>query len=385
MKTLEAELENAQTRILELDTARNDEKARKDKIAGERDQAKGRMIELQGELATLRADVEERERSHAGVLADNAREHGMLLAKQEVLTSELQELKDQLMQEQSALRQRSLEAEEANTALKALRADQAASAAELEELRETVATTEARLRDREALLGSQVASKTEKLNSLEVTLRGQYRELAEMTRILADKETEFDRAKDDAQQELQRERDAREKAEAQISDLAGRLEDSRRDVAEAKRAYEAKAVELERAEENAERDLTQERKSSTEAIRRERVARDAAEARASDLDSRLGTQFRELSEVMRFLSESEQALTNARVQSEAELTEIRGQALELESRRAEVEACLNEERSRASEREAQLLGQIDALRRSTSWRLTQPLRSVVGWFRGDPR
>lgn len=257
-----------------------------------------------GKLEAQESALEEshaRDSEHAELVAERDREIARLQEAHDALVLNAKSLGDRLAQEQSALAQRSLEAEETHRALDELLVAKERSEVELQSLR-----------DREILLEAQVAQKSEQLRALEDTVKTQYRELADMTRILAEKEASLEREREMSAQALEHER-----------------------------------------------------KIASQTLERERAARVSVEARNTQLDTRLQTQFRELADVTRFLAESEQGLTAAN------------------QRRVDVQAQLNAEKARAGQVEEMLRHEIAALRTSTSWRMTQPLRAVVNWVRGN--
>lgn len=308
---------------------------------GALDQSSREADELRRSLEALRTEHGVREAAHSAQLAERDRALERLEKARDAQSAELEELRHRLSQEQSALEQRSHEADETHKALEALQAELAerdlahtelqraheAAVAEAAALRESLSAAETRLQDRDALFRGQIAARTEQVQTLEMTLKGQYRELAEMTRILANKESEIEHERKSASQTLEQER---------------------------KTAAQA---------------LERERTGAREALERERSARTSSEARVTALDNQLQTQFREMSELSRLLSRSEQALTAARMQSQADL--------------AAVQSRLDAQKADAQDRERVLCEEIQALRTSSSWRLTQPLRSVVDWVRGN--
>ena len=279
----------------------------------------GKLKEEQASVATRMDELALREAAHSAQLAERDRALERLEEVRDAQSAELDELRHRLSQEQSALEQRRHEADETHKTLETLQAELArrdhahaelqrvheAAVEEVASLREAVRATESRLQDRDALFRGQIATRTEQVQTLETTLKGQYRELAEMTRILANKESEIEQERKSAFETLEQERKTA-----------------------------AQALERERTE-------------GREACERERSSRISSEARAAALDNQLQTQFRELSELSRLLSQSEQAQTAAQ------------------------------------DRERLLSEEIQALRTSSSWRLTQPLRSVVDWVRGN--
>ncbi|MCT4372839.1 hypothetical protein CLG85_022035 [Yangia mangrovi] len=263
-------------------------------------------------LDAIRAELDSTAPAFAQVLKTGRDEVSAMSARIGELTEELASrdgkleaqaaaLEETHAQEQSALAQRSLEAEETRRALDELLVAKERSEVELQSLR-----------DREILLEAQVAQKSEQLRALEDTVKTQYRELADMTRILAEKEASLDREREMSAQALEHER-----------------------------------------------------KIASQTLERERAARVSVDARNTQLDTRLQTQFRELADVTRFLAESEQGLTGAN------------------QRRVDVQEQLNAEKARAGQVEEMLRREIAALRTSTSWRMTQPLRAVVNWVRGS--
>ncbi|MCA0942746.1 hypothetical protein LCM08_23905 [Salipiger pacificus] len=263
-------------------------------------------------LDAIRAELDSTAPAFAQVLKTGRDEVSAMSARIGELTEELASrdgkleaqaaaLEESHAQEQSALAQRSLEAEETRRALDELLVAKERSEVELQSLR-----------DREILLEAQVAQKSEQLRALEDTVKTQYRELADMTRILAEKEASLDREREMSAQALEHER-----------------------------------------------------KIASQTLERERAARVSVDARNTQLDTRLQTQFRELADVTRFLAESEQGLTGAN------------------QRRVDVQEQLNAEKARAGQVEEMLRREIAALRTSTSWRMTQPLRAVVNWVRGS--
>ena len=120
-----------------------------------------------------------------------------------------------------------------------------------------------------------------------------------------------------------------------------------------------------------------------EIFEREHLARISSEARVAALDNQLQTKFRELSELSRLLYQSEQALTAAQIQAQAELAKVQSKLRDEKSRVTKTRAQLASQKAEAQERERLLGEKILALRASNSWRLTQPLRSVVNWARGN--
>lgn len=192
-------------------------------------------------------------------------------------------------------------------------------------------------------------------------------ELAEVTARLERTAGELS-ARDSAHAEILAGRD-REIARLQEvhNALAGELKVTRGQLAQEQSALAQRRLEVEETRKALDelQDQTQERaaaQAELSALLAEKEAaldreRKSAESRFGQLDTRLQTQFRELADVTRFLFESEQALTSARIQLDAE-------------------------RARAAQLEQTFQDEIVALRTSTSWRITQPLRTVVDWIRG---
>ncbi|MDE4063068.1 hypothetical protein, partial [Phaeobacter gallaeciensis] len=229
-------------------------------------------------LEKLRTELTERERSHAETLATSTQEADKLLEFQDRLTAEIQDLRSQLSGAQSALEQRSHEAEETYKTLEALRAETTKLEQEHKALqRKHLEDKEERdhLRDQNTLLQGEIAAKAEQVQTLETSLQDQYREQAEISQIVADKEMELER---------------------------------------------------------------------------ERSARVSAAARSAELDNRVQTQLREISDLSRLLAQSEQALTTAQVQSQGELAAALTRIEEAETRAVQVRTS-SEEKEMELERE----------------------------------
>lgn len=159
-------------------------------------------------------------------------------------------------------------------------------------------------------------------------------------------------------------------AEAGREAVAAELQETQARLVQEQEALRAEAQQHERvqAEMRAEmlaatQQLDRERAASAQAIEREASARTTAETRNAEFNTRLQTQFRELSDLTRLLADSEQAAATARTQTET-----------LQSELAVVQGDL-----------AVVRNEIAVLRTSTSWRMTQPLRSVVDRMRGTRR
>ena len=231
----------------------------------------------------------------------------------------LRDLENALSQTQSALAQRSHEADEMRHKSAESERLLEEKTAELETLRTTLQDTEERLcgelktlrrqtEDHEALMSSKLQRKSEQVSSLEENLKARCRELADMTRILATKETALETERSTSEEALNRERKTREAAESKLNQLEKlHIEDRTRNA-----------------------QLISER-----------------DQKIADLDKYLRTNTREIADVTRLLSDSEHALKVER----ARLEEMR-----LSAERAEYA--------------------ILELQSSSSWRLTAPFRAI---------
>ena len=231
----------------------------------------------------------------------------------------LRDLENALSQTQSALAQRSHEADEMRHKSAESERLLEEKTAELETLRTTLQDTEERLcgelktlrrqtEDHEALMSAKLQRKSEQVSSLEENLKARCRELADMTRILATKETALETERSTSEEALNRERKTREAAESKLNQLEKlHIEDRTRNA-----------------------QLISER-----------------DQKIADLDKYLRTNTREIADVTRLLSDSEHALKVER----ARLEEMR-----LSAERAEYA--------------------ILELQSSSSWRLTAPFRAI---------
>ena len=231
----------------------------------------------------------------------------------------LRDLENALSQTQSALAQRSHEADEMRHKSAESERLLEEKTAELETLRTTLQDTEERLcgelktlrrqtEAHEALMSAKLQRKSEQVSSLEENLKARCRELADMTRILATKETALETERSTSEEALNRERKTREAAESKLNQLEKlHIEDRTRNA-----------------------QLISER-----------------DQKIADLDKYLRTNTREIADVTRLLSDSEHALKVER----ARLEEMR-----LSAERAEYA--------------------ILELQSSSSWRLTAPFRAI---------
>ena len=142
----------------------------------------------------------------------------------------LRDLENALSQTQSALAQRSHEADEMRHKSAESERLLEEKTAELETLRTTLQDTEERLcgelktlrrqtEDHEALMSAKLQRKSEQVSSLEENLKARCRELADMTRILATKETALETERSTSEEALNRERKTREAAESKLNQL----------------------------------------------------------------------------------------------------------------------------------------------------------------------
>ena len=307
-----------------FETARKEVEVQTDvaaKLEAEHKALEDKYFQTQSALEQRSHEAEE---THAALEALRA-EHADRASAHE---AERKALEDKYSQTQSALEQRSLEAAEAHAALEALRAEHAdranAHEAERKALNSALVNEKSEraqienkysqkineMDNREALLNTQVAT-------LESRLETQHQELAKLPFLLSQKEATLASDHAAAKQALARETSQRKGLETQLAE--------------------------------AEQKVALERTKSTQAgvLHAQEV---------SDFNSKIKKQSEEMAKITNFLSTKERALQTVTVQSEA--------ALEAERKRAErAEFAVIEIQS------------------STSWRMMKPLRALSSIFR----
>lgn len=140
-----------------------------------RDDLQQNLNDAQAENITLRQSVSESE------------------ARLEALEGTLAGLKDDLAQAQSALKQRTHEAEQTHKELAALKDKQTERDRRYVELKATLSQRDAAVQEQEnqiKALTLQISEKEDRTQAVEATLKTQYRELADLTRILRESEAQ---------------------------------------------------------------------------------------------------------------------------------------------------------------------------------------------------
>ncbi|MWD29652.1 sulfotransferase family protein [Aquicoccus sp. SCR17] len=211
-------------------------------------------------------------------------------------------------------------------------------------------------------------AREERISALEAELKELHGRMAETRSALEQRRHEADQASERAEAaEKARLELAEEKLRhlQELGDMSRRLTETE-DAARARLAKETGRWE-------AELETLRKRAESDRAEAESRVAALMAEQKAAE--SRLGEQQRELGQLAGLLARSQQELDQAQAES--------GQEMEARRRlESEVRTLRTVERERQADL-ARLDAEVKALRSSTSWRITQPLRSVVDRLRGN--
>lgn len=361
---LEARAQEAAAREAELGKARE---AVQGELAAERRRAEmleGVMKEKDARILELdaRGTAVEKQREALEASLKTARHKEMTLeSRMKDIQSEQQEKSAEL---KAALDDANNELSQARSALaqRRLEADQALERAEAAEKALADARGEAgELLDRKAEAETVVGDLAQRIEALELTEQTSRRELGEMARIICEQS--------EARERLMAETEERR---AQVERQASELAEVTRKLQEVTGARET----LERETRTRIAKLTEELASKT--AQRERLDREAQDRQ------------RELGRLAQLVIESEQAL-------EARSAELAQAATDREALRAAQEARLAElaqgaERTRRQleeigvEQQArieQLSREVAALRNSTSWRVTKPVRALVDLLRGN--
>jgi len=166
---------------------------------------------------------------------------------------------------------------------------------------------------------------------------------------------------------LERSSDSLQARDERISTLEAELKELHGRMAETRSALEQRRHEAEQASERAE---------AAEKARLELAEEKLGHLHElGDMSRRLGEQQRELGQLAGLLARSQQELDQAQAE--------RGQEMEARRRlESEVRMLRTVERERQADL-TRLDAEVKALRSSTSWRITQPLRNVVDRLRGN--